>query len=346
MGALDTLTGIVFLLFGATLVFSGYAVVLRVGNERRDRLWKSLAADWEQAVLDSILDPEAIPAARARVAPEHTLQFVQYVLEYSRRVRGEERRTLSRLAGPFLDEIAERAGHRRAVVRARAVQTLGTLGLPEHAEAVLGALEDDDALVSMVAARSLARAEFPQFTPAVLRHLDRFEGWDSRFLASMLASMGRPAADELRLGLADAQRPLWLRTVFAEALGLQLDARAADAAADALEGSTDRDFISSLLRLLSAVGRPEHLDIIRPLARSDDFSVRAHALEAIGLLGGEDEVPGLLENMRDASRWVALHAARGAREAGGKAELQRIAASDGPLAPVAGQVLYEEAQDR
>jgi HEAT repeat protein len=346
MATLGTLTGIVWVLFGATLVFSGYALVLRVGNERRDRLWKVLAGDWEQAVLDSILDPDAIPIAQARVAPEYGLQFVQFVLDYSRRVRGEELRTLCRLAAPFLDEIAERAGHRRAVVRARAVQTLGTLGLPEYADVVLRALEDDDALVSMVAARSLAKAELPQFAAAVLGHLDRFDGWDRRFLASMLASMGRPAAEELRLGLADPERPLWLRTVFSDALHLQLDAESADIAAVALADATDRDFVSSLLTVLSVVGRPEHLDVVRPLSRSDDFAVRAHALSAIGLLGGQDEIPGLLENMGDVSPWVALHAARGAREAGGRAELLRIEASGGPLAPVAGQVLYEEAEDR
>jgi hypothetical protein len=346
MDTLNALTGAVFALFGATLIFAGYALVLRVGNERRDRLWKALTADWEQAVLDSILDPDAIPAAHALVVPEHQLQFVQFVLEYSRRVRGEELRTLRRLAAPFLGEISARAGHRRAVVRARAVQTLGTLGLPEYADEVLRALEDDDALVSMVAARALARADLPQFSSAVLGNLDRFEGWDRRFLASMLASMGAHASEELRRGLADPGRPLWLRTVFSEALHLQLDPEAADIAAAALVDATDRDFVAALLRLLGAVGRPAHLEAVRPFARSDDFAVRGHALRTIGVLGGAEEVPGLVMKMRDGSRWVALHAARGAREAGGRAELEAIAASEGPLAAVAGQVLFEEAEDR
>jgi hypothetical protein len=46
--------------------------------------------------------------------------------------------------------------------------------------------------------------------------------------------------------------------------------------------------------------------------------------------------------MNDASPWVALHAARGVREAGGERVLGELAASDHAHARLAGQVLYQE----
>ena len=49
-------------------------------------------------------------------------------------------------------------------------------------------VEDESPLVSFVAARYLARAEYPQYGPAVLDTVGRFDGANFRFLASMLAS--------------------------------------------------------------------------------------------------------------------------------------------------------------
>jgi hypothetical protein len=46
--------------------------------------------------------------------------------------------------------------------------------------------------------------------------------------------------------------------------------------------------------------------------------------------------------MEDPSPWVALHAARGVLEAGGRGRLLAISAGDSRPAAVAGQVLAEE----
>lgn len=148
----------------------------------------------------------------------------------------------------------------------------------------------------------------------------------------------------LRDGLLDEDRPAWLRGVFAEALRMQLDPRAADTAVEALAATDDRDFSASLLRLLATVGRPEHVDVLRTIADTDDEIVRAQALHALGVLGGTAELPLLFAGMDDPSPWAALHAARGVRDAGGVELLEEIAGSDHAQARLAGQVLFEEAQ--
>lgn len=336
------LTLVIGALFLVSLAFSGYAILLRARHQRRELLWNELSARWEGPVLAAIVDPDQIPAAQATVSEEHQLHFVRFVLEYSRRVRGAERRTLRTLVEPYLDGIAERASDRRSEVRTRAVQTLGSLGLPKYSKEVLAGLEDASPLVSMVAARYLARREFPEFAPAVMKHLHRFEGWNRRFLASMLATIGPEASPVLRSGLIDEDQPAWLRSVQAEALKMQLDPRAGDFAARALERAEDRDLVATLLQLLATVGRPEHIPIIRERCGSLDLVIRAQALHALGLLSDASEIPFLVEAMSDESPWAALHAARGVREAGGEEILAEIAKSDHPTAKLAGQILFED----
>jgi HEAT repeat protein len=336
------LVAIILALFGVTASFSVYAVLLRLRHKRRDELWKKLSAVWEAPVLAAIVDADQIGAAQAVVPEEYRLHFVRFVLEYSRRVRGEERRTLRKLVAPYLDLVAARATDKRSEVRTRAIQTLGTLGLPKYSEVVLAGLEDPSPLVSMVAGRYLARQEFPEFAPAVMQHLDRFEGWNGRFLASMLAAIGPDATEVLRDGLKSEETPAWLRAVQAEALRMQLDPISGDIAIEVLETAEDRELVAALLRLLAVVGRPEHVPTIRALCGSTDIIVRAQALHALGLLSDEADLPLLLEAMHDPSPWAALHAARGVRGAGGSHLLKSISKSGHENARLAGQVLFEE----
>jgi len=335
---------VIIALFGVAVVFSAYAVLLRVRHNRRDRLWEELSARWEQPVLAAIMDPEAIPAAQALVDEKHELHFVHFVLEYSRRVRGAERAVLRTLVEPFLPEIGRRARHRNSEVRTRAMQTLGTLGLPKYSAEVLAGLDDPSQLVCFVAARYLARREFPEYGPAVLEKLERFEGQNPRFLASMLAAVGPTISPELRSRMSDPERPSWERAVLVEALAMQLDPQGGDAAAEALAQTDDRALSLSLLRYLGVVGRPDHLDVIRERCESDDLFVRAQAMSTLGMVGDEHDLPLLIAGMDDDSPWAALHAARGVKAAGGSSMLFEMATSDRDYAPLAGQVLYEEAE--
>jgi len=341
--ALLLVTLIVLGILLIAVLFSLYAILLRVGHSRRERLQAELRDRWEGPVLSAIADPARVSDVHPLIPRQYRMHFVQFVLDYARRVRGAERKTLRRLVEPYLDEIAERATHPRAEVRTRAVQTLGILGLPKYSKEVLAGLEDPSHLVSMVSARYLARPEFPEYGPALMEHLERFDGWNRFFLASMLAAMGPEVSPVLRDGLGDEGQPPWLRAVYAEALRMQVDARSADPAVEALSpGMGHRDLAASLLRLLAAVGRPEHIDAIRPLCQVEDEIVRAQAFHALGMLGDEKELPLLFHGMEDESPWAALHAARGAREAGGSAHLREIATGEGDRARLAGQVLYEE----
>ena len=82
--------------------------------------------------------------------------------------------------------------------------------------------------------------------------------------------------------------------------------------------------------------------MIRPFAYAEAPHVRAAALRALGALGGaEGDLALLRRGLDDPSPWVAIHAARGLRESGCEEELEVLARSGSPRAPVAGEVLQE-----
>jgi HEAT repeat protein len=333
------LVAIVAALFVVTLAFSAYAFYLRLRHEARDRQRTRYAAKWKDRILQALADDDEARALQASIQEDERIHFVGFAVQFARRVRGDGREALSRLVKPFLDPILERADWRRVEIRARAVQTLGTLGLPEHSARVIAALDDPSPLVAMVAARALSLGEAPEYAQAVLSRLHRFTGWNRRFLASMLASMGPAVTGTLREGLADPDAEPRSRAVAAEALQIQGDLGAGDIAAAVLRTTTDRDLLASTLRLVREVGRPEHADAVRMHARSPDLAVRAQALHALGTVGGDVEITQLVEAMRDPSPWAALNAAEGVLAAGGGPLLAEMAASSDGVGALARQVL-------
>lgn len=330
------------ILFLGTVVLSVYAVVMRSVHRAQERQKRQLTERWREPVLSAVADPSTVPSVQALVEEDDAIHFLSFIIQYARRVRGEERRVLRRLARPFLPKMVERMGSHRTEMRAWAVQTLGTLGLPEHADVVVAALDDPSPLVAMVAARALAREETPEYAGAVLARLDRFNDWNRFFLASMLAAMGPEVSASLRDGLADPSGTPATRAVMAEALRLEGDFLAGDAAAAVVRTTTHRDLLVSALRLLAAVGRPEHAVVVRPLCEAEDAVVRAQALHALGSLGNDEDVAALVEAMDDPDPWPALYAARSARDAGGREALRRLVGEGGPTASLARQVLAEE----
>ncbi|MDX1689262.1 MAG: HEAT repeat domain-containing protein, partial [Candidatus Promineifilaceae bacterium] len=174
--------------------------------------------------------------------------------------------------------------------------------------------------------------------PQQLERLARFRGWSQGYMASMLASIGSEAAPALRDSLADEEEEPWVRAVAADALLMLKDFEAGDLAARVVELEDDPELLTSALRLLTEVGRPEHIPVIRVRCASPDPRVRSHALSALGTLGEEEDVPRLLGAMSDPSPWVAIHAARGVISAGAGELLRDLAYSDHPRAELAQQV--------
>jgi hypothetical protein len=329
-------------LFLVTALLGVITLLLRLKNVRTAAKWERLEARWEPRILQ-VLAGEVPPRAMWElVGRDEELYFVDLVLRYARRVRGADRAVLRELAAPYLPAVVRRARGADAERRARAVQTLGELGLPTFADVVVAAMDDRSPLVAMIAARALAKKETPQYADAVLVRLHRFTSWRPSFLASMLSSMGPEVAPALRRALANRGADPGVRAIAATALRHLHDLEAAAVAARGLETEQQRDLLASCLRLLGTVGGPAHLPLIRRLLESPDFVVRATAAAALGSLGEASDMARLRQlAVDDDSHWVAINAARALREAGDVEVLRKLAGSSHRRASVAVQVLAE-----
>ncbi len=324
------------------LLFTATALLLRIKNIRTATKWTKLEESWEPPLMDALYGEGSPEALWRIVQPEVELHFVNYLLRFMRRLSGEERDKIREIAAPYLPRILRRLGRRGPERRARAVQTLGELGLAEHADRIVEMLDDPSPLVAMTAARALAAKEHPEYTEAIIARLHRFSNWRPSFLSAVLAAIGPSAAPALHRAFGDPRARASVRAIAAAALGQLNDFSSAEIAIAVLRDTADRDLTASTLRLLGRVGRAEDVPIVRSMLSSQDDVIRGAAAGALGRLGGVSDVELLERATRDdPSQWVAITAARGLRELGGVKALRDLAASAHTRAPLALQILAE-----
>ncbi len=332
----------IIVLCGFVLLFTSAALHLRLKNMRTEARWVALEETWEPLLMEFLYGEGTAQSLWDHVASDDEFYFADFVLRYMRRLSGDETAKLEILARPYLPRIASRLRRRGAERRARALQTLGELGLTEFAAKIGEFLDDRSPLVAMSAARALSHRDTPQFTDDILARLHRFSSWRPSFLSAMLAGIGPSAAPALRKRLSDDTAQPVVRSIAAGALGQLNDFKSAEIAARLLRANWDRDLSASALRLLARVGRAEDVELIRELLVSEDAVVRGAAAGALGKLGNPEDAAHLHRAAReDPSQWVAITAARGLRELGGVKALRELATSDHGRAPLALQVLAE-----
>jgi HEAT repeat protein len=318
------------------------ALTLRLRNDRIEGRRRALTAAWEPLMLDVLAGAAGEEALLSTVEPGDEEVFIVFLLGYARRLQGEERATVSRLARRYLPAVAEASDRGSAEQRGHAVQVLAELGLPRYATVVAAALDDPSPVVAMIAARGLFRRGYEKYFPVVLAYLPRFTLWSRSFLSSLLARGGPGTAPYLRATLSDPSLAPLVRAVAADALRLINDIEStAIAASIVASGERDRELLAASIRLLRHLGHRDHVALLRPLVTAADPVIRAAAVSALGSIGGQAEVPLLQDVLDDVAYWVSLAAARGLMELGAVETLQGLARSHGPWAVLARQVLSE-----
>ena len=337
--ALLSITGVTLAL---SLVLAGWSFYLRLRREYEPRRRQRLTDIWRAPLVAVLMDSAAPEHLWARVALGDELVFLDFLLQHARRVDGEDRKRIRMLASPYLGSIRPYLTARVAETRARAIQTLGELGLADWNASVVQALSDPSPLVALIAATTLAREQAHQHVDDVLDHLPRFGHWRPDYLASMLASFGPAATGSIRARFQDETLPASVRAILVDALGHLNDAMAAEAAERELARSDNGEFRAACLRLLARVGSRQHLQTVRQAMGAEDFIVRLAATRAMGHIGDAAEQDDLLDSvLADPSPWVAITAGRALMEAGGHARLRELAGSEHRRAPVARQVMAE-----
>ena len=331
----------VAVLFAVSFAFAAIALLFRLRNAWVERRRSRLTDRWEPLLLEVLggSAPEAVLLRQVEAAEVQV--FLSFLMGYARRLKGEEGATVRRLAKPYLPALATSVSRGGAEKRGLAVHRLAEVGLPDYAVVVAGALEDRSSAVALIAARGLFRRGQERFFPAVLAQLPRFAHVSRSFLASLLSDGGSGAAPLLRAILVDPSTPAVARAVCVDALRLLNDLDTLPLVAEFLRTSSDRELVAACLKLLRQLGHHDHVPLVRPLVRSPDPVIRAAAAGALGAIGNADDMPMLQDALDEDEYWVSLEAARALMALGGIDTLRRLAASTGPWAVLAQQVLSE-----
>jgi len=335
-----------------TILFMLYALVLHIRGIRITRRREELEARWRERLLaaatgdtplDTPPDPGTVGKASIEIDPKDQILFLELVTAYARALRGPERRQLEHVAGPYLGALDPMLDDPDPYRRAYGLDLLGELGFEAARDRIVRGLHDESGLVAMVAARALARHADPAHVPLLIQRLDAFENWSTSYLANLLRSFGPGAAPALRTLAMNRSTTGQFRCIALQALRDLNDLESVGPAAAALSQESDPEVQAGLIRILGTLGRPEHLDQIRPFARdarSEDH-VRAAAIQAVGTLSDQraSDVAMVSDALDDPSPWVALQAARGLLALGREAELAELARSSSPRANLAAEVL-------
>ena len=319
-----------------------FALALRKHRERAPARRRAQWARWSPALMDVLMDAAAPERLWAKVEVDERADFVEFLLEYGRRVAGRDNASIRHLARPHLQSIAPRLRSGSPETRARTLQALGELDLDRWSEAVVAGLDDPSPTVALVAAATLARERAVDQLPGVLAHLERFARWRPDYLASVLATFGPGAAPDLRYALQEPTTKPQARAAVASALAHLNDADAADAAHRVLDGDPEPELGAACLRLLERVGTEEHRPAALRHVGAESFALRLSAARALGRTGGPEDHALLREMvLTDPSPLVALNAGRALLEAGGRMELRELAGRDHSRSRVARQALAE-----
>ena len=188
--------------------------------------------------------------------------------------------------------------------RAHTLRILGELKLPHSVPTLLAALEDKDADVRNVAARSLGRMKLQAAEEALIGLLGKDQFVSAR-IAAICIEMGPRTAPLLikttREGSPKAR--FWAATI----LGEIRDPRAVRALTDALLDH-DAEVRSAATWALGQIADPAAAAIVSSMLRDIVWYVRAHAAEALGKMGVSHYVPALAGALCDRSWWVRKNA--------------------------------------
>lgn len=296
-------SGLGALALTVALVLLTFALHQRVA--RRQQRERRLQEVWGPIFLNTI---EALPSSLPEIPPAQSETVLLAWLALTESVRGAARQRLATLGRQLkLDERA-RVLLQRGPLRSRllAVVALGHLPHPVDQRSLRALLDDGNALLSVLAARSLVQTSPDVSASAVIAaHLQRND-WPVRKVAAMLAEL--PPA-HLSAALLDALHTT-PSALMPRLLGLLELAHIPESLPLLARLLDSRQPVEILAAALRASHDPGTLPSVRPLAGHPSWVVRAQAATALGRLGGEREKRSLLRLLGDRQWWVRYRAAQ------------------------------------
>lgn len=329
------LSWVLWVLVWAAALLLATVLGTRAGRQWRERRDAKLLGELRPAMLEvaSGEDDDASALRRLTAVPRRRVPVVdRAVSAMLSKVRGEPARALARVLdahGRAQWAITGLSSH-SAVRRAHAAWTLGLMRARESAPRLLPLLQDRSADVVVAAARALALLGDGSAARAVLRAVAprrRPRGLPSWVAVESLCAFDYDAAPVI--AEATLHPDPAVRHVAATVIGVRPVPGAAPVVRDRLAQETDPRALAAFVDALGWVGGAQDLAVLSEFARHRDESVALAAVESLERLGLPASVAALAPLVEDTRPRLAERAAVALTELGPAGRERLLGALDG-----------------
>jgi HEAT repeat protein len=292
-------------------------------------------AHGKQTSLTEVLGDEVTGAGRSVLE--------QILLDHAHRIRGVERKRLSRALDDlgFVDDLIARLGSGRWWQRAEAAEKLGLSGVARARDPLIPMMRDEVSEVRLRAAKALGSLGGKSSIREIVHALNEPNRWSTIRIADILTGMGRSVVDELtahfdsltltgKLAVLDILgriRPLHV----VPWLGRRLSDDEADVRARACHA-------------LGCIGDPHTTLLLIRALEDEAWPVRAMAAKALGKIASPEAIEPLCRAMHDRQWWVRSNSAHALRSMGtrGADALEQVLDSDDRFATHQAVLMLEQ----
>lgn len=275
------------------------------------RKMASFKATWEPVLTGCIVEEESFPLEELPVLTKgERFMFLTLWNYYQEAFAGLASTRLNAMASRL--NIAEyaRCLVKKSALRQRLVATvfLGNISDRESWQILEEQLQDDNVLLSIQAARSLAQIDLDRALPTIFAELLGRDDWQGAQVAAVLRKEIR--ADVLTPHLSS----FFQNCSDNEAAKLLpfMDYMYHEAHSQYLRFLISKSKSTHLISLLlQAVDSEENLELVRELVDHDQWYIRNQAVAALGRLGDRMDLPLLIKGLGDEQWWVRYRAAEG-----------------------------------
>jgi HEAT repeat protein len=233
--------------------------------------------------------------------------FLWFWNQLQETVRGDAKQALAQVAAQVGMErlVLPRLRGRSTAARLLAIVTLGNMRDPKYWDLVLPLARDSHGPVALAAAQALIRINGQraarELMPLFAERADLPVTRTLALLAQVEPAVVTRAIEKALPGADDAAALRLIEFVAAaDAVALQ------PAMAQRLRHSRDPQMWANVLRHLND---PNHLELVRRSCAHPVWFVRVQAANALGRMGGPDDVARLVQLLGDAQWWVRYRAA-------------------------------------
>ena len=279
-------------------------IVLRELREARERGRREFLQRWRPLVYEAMAGS---PVEWPKIARRDTETFLWFWNQLQETVRGDAKETLTHVAAQLdVDRMALRRLSSLSVARRLlAIVTLGNMRDPKYWHLVVPLTQDPHPPVSLAAAQALIRIDGRRAVRELMPLFAQRADWPATRALALLeqvdAAVVTKAIEKALPGSDDAAALRLIEFVTAaDAVALQ------PVMVQRLRHSRDPQMWADVLRHLHD---PSHLDIVRRSCAHKVWFVRVQATNALGRMGGPEDVARLVQLLGDEQWWVRYRAA-------------------------------------